>query len=255
MITSARHRVSRLTLCLLLAGSPVLSFAAPLKSGEQVYQQICSACHGQGLVNAPQLGDRAAWAPLIAEGQAVVTAHGWVGVREMPPRGGAPKLKLEEFGRAVAHMARAAGADWQDPDRSPALIAAIRTEEKARREELRPKIQVAADQGRPGAVVYAEICQHCHKDGVASAPRKGDRKAWQPLISEGQAILTAHAWVGVRAMPPRGGHPDLSLEEFSRGVVEMANASGGKWQDPSGNSKLMDQIRVEIVKRERKLAQ
>jgi cytochrome c5 len=246
-------QISNISLSVLLAGLSIPSIAAPLQSGEQVYKQVCSSCHGPGPVDAPKLGDKAAWTPLIEEGQAVVTAHGWVGVREMPPKGGAPKLKLEEFGRAVAYMARAAGGDWQNPERSAKLMAAIRAEEKLRREELLAKMQTALDQGRSGAAVYAEICQHCHNDGVAGAPRKGNRKDWRPLIKEGQAILTAHAWVGVRAMPPRGGHPDLSLEEFSRAVVEMANASGGKWQDPS-NNKLLDDIRSEIIKRERSLA-
>ncbi len=249
-----KRLLPELTSCLLLIGlaSPVV--AAPQKSGEQVFKEVCSSCHEPGPVEAPKLGDKAAWAPLIAEGQAVVTAHGWVGVREMPPKGGAPTLKLEEFGRAVAYMGRAAGSDWQDPERSAALMAAIRAEEKTRREEMRSKMQVAADQGRSGAVVYTEICQHCHENGVAGAPRRGDRKSWRPLIKEGQSILTAHAWVGVRAMPPRGGHPDLSLEEFARAVADMSSAAGSQWKDPSNNPKLMAEIRSEISKRERSLA-
>lgn len=253
MTASAKRHILHLGIAIVFAGLAAQAIGAPLQSGEQVFQRVCSSCHEAGPVDAPKLGDQVAWAPLLAEGQAVVTAHGWVGVREMPPKGGAPKLKLEEFGRAVAFMGRAAGGDWQDPDRSKQLMGAIRAEEKSRREELRSQMQLATDQGRSGAVVYAEICQHCHKDGIAGAPRKGDGKAWRPLIKEGQAILTAHAWVGVRAMPPRGGHPDLSLEEFSRAVVEMANASGGNWQDPS-SGKLMAEIRKEIAKRERSLA-
>jgi hypothetical protein len=34
----------------------------------------------------------------------------------MPPKGGDPNLGLEDFAKAVAYMARAAGADWKDPD-------------------------------------------------------------------------------------------------------------------------------------------
>ena len=245
---------ARLGFFVVLLGLSMSVSAAPLKSGEAVYQKVCRACHGAGPVDAPKLGDKAAWAPLLAEGQAVVTAHGWVGVREMPPKGGAPKLKLEEFGRAVAYMGRAAGGEWQDPDKSPDLMAAIRAEEKSRREEMRAKMQAVADQGRSGAEVYREVCRHCHEDGVAGAPKKGDRKAWGALVREGQAVLTAHAWVGIRAMPPRGGHPDLSLEEFSRAVADMASASGGDWQDPSRNAALMAQIRKEVGKRESRQA-
>lgn len=93
-----------------------LAPAAKGRSGEQVYQQVCMSCHATKVENAPQFGDRAAWKPLIEEGQDVLTAHAWVGVRGMPPRGGSPDLRLDEFARATAYMARAAGADWADPD-------------------------------------------------------------------------------------------------------------------------------------------
>jgi cytochrome c5 len=111
--------------------------AQTLKPGEQVYQETCSVCHAQGVANAPRFGDRKAWAPLIAEGQHVLTAHAWVGVRAMPAKGGREDLKLEEFARAAAYMARAAGGDWKDPDAK--MLARIRSEEKKRRESLEHK--------------------------------------------------------------------------------------------------------------------
>src|SRR5271157_398458 len=37
-------------------------------SGEQVYQTVCKTCHEAGLVGAPKVGDRAAWAPRIKKG-------------------------------------------------------------------------------------------------------------------------------------------------------------------------------------------
>lgn len=106
------------------------SLPAAAQIGEQVYQRVCAACHGTKFDKAPQLGDREAWAPLIKEGQAVLTAHAWVGVRNMPPRGGDPNLSLEDFSRAVAHMARQAGGKWKDPN--DAMLAKIREEEQKR---------------------------------------------------------------------------------------------------------------------------
>jgi cytochrome c5 len=103
-------------------------------SGEEVYREVCTACHSTKFDKAPQLGDRKAWAPLLKEGQHIVTAHGWVGVRNMPPRGGDNDLELEEFARAVTYMARQAGGGWRDPD--DAMLAKIRAEEKKRRAEL-----------------------------------------------------------------------------------------------------------------------
>ena len=121
----------------LVAG--VLSSGAPAepKSGEQVYKEVCFACHGTKVEKAPQLGDRKVWAPLIKEGQHILTAHAWVGVRNMPPRGGKPDLELEAFARAVAYMAREAGGSWQDPD--AAMLAKIRAEEKKRLAQIKAK--------------------------------------------------------------------------------------------------------------------
>jgi cytochrome c5 len=99
------------------------------KSGEQVYKTVCFACHETGVAHAPKLGDRAAWAPLIEEGQHVLTAHAWVGVRAMPARGGSAELSLADFARAVAYMARASGANWKDPD-SKILLDIVREADK-----------------------------------------------------------------------------------------------------------------------------
>jgi len=106
-----------------------------VKSGEQVYQEVCVACHGAGVANAPKAGEPGGWDALLKEGQAAVTAHGWVGVRGMPAKGGRADLSLEEFARATAWMARSAGGDWQDPD--AAMLDAIREEEKKRIEQLK----------------------------------------------------------------------------------------------------------------------
>jgi cytochrome c5 len=103
-----------------------------------------------------------------------------------------------------------------------------------------------------GSQVYQATCAACHTAGVAGAPKLGDRKAWAPLIEEGQAILTAHGYVGVRGMPARGGKPDLSIEDFAAAVVHLVNASGGRWGQP--DAKGFAAIRAEIVQREKELA-
>lgn len=106
------------------------SVPAALRTGEQVYQTVCMSCHATGQDKAPILGDRKAWAPLIREGQHELTGHAWVGIRKMPPRGGASDLSLEEFASAVAYMARAAGGTWTDPD--AAMLERIRKVEAKR---------------------------------------------------------------------------------------------------------------------------
>jgi cytochrome c5 len=61
-------------------------------TGEGLFQQTCSACHGPGIAGAPKAGDKAAWGPRIAKGKDVLYQHalqgftGTAGV--MPPKGG-----------------------------------------------------------------------------------------------------------------------------------------------------------------------
>lgn len=127
----ARLRSSASRLALAAALVPPAVFAADTAaSGEQVYKQVCMACHTAGVANAPKLGDRTAWTPLIKEGQEVLTAHAWVGVRAMPAKGGRADLPLDAFARATAYMARAAGGNWKDPD--AAMLGRIRAEEVKR---------------------------------------------------------------------------------------------------------------------------
>src|SRR4051812_29502200 len=74
---------------------------------------------------------------------------------------------------------------------------------------------------RSGEAIYKETCAACHETGAAKSPRLGDKKAWAPLLREGQVTLTVDGWLGERAMPPKGGNNNLTLEEFARGVVYM----------------------------------
>jgi cytochrome c5 len=111
----------------VLGGNPAMAQPA-LATGDEVYKAVCAECHAAGKDKAPKFGDRKDWASRIREGQATLTAEGWVGVRAMPPRGGRADLELEPFARAVAHMARAAGATWRDPDAG--MLERIRAAEK-----------------------------------------------------------------------------------------------------------------------------
>lgn len=99
---------------------------------------------------------------------------------------------------------------------------------------------------------YKQVCMSCHSSGVAGAPKVGDKPKWAPLIKEGQTILTAHGYVGVRGMPAKGGKPDLSVENFASALVYMVNQSGGAWKDP--DEKMLKAIDAEIEARKKQLA-
>jgi cytochrome c5 len=99
-----------------------------------------------------------------------------------------------------------------------------------------------------GVKTYQQVCMACHASGVANAPKTGDKARWAPLIAEGQVIITAHGYVGVRAMPAKGGKPDLSVEDFSEAINHIVNQSGGNWK--KADKATLDAIKKEIVARE-----
>lgn len=88
-----------------------LASAAPSdgpKSGEQIVQTVCGACHTAGLLNSPKTGDKAAWAPRIAQGMEMLYKSSINGKNLMPARGGNPALSDDEMKAAVDYLVKQA---------------------------------------------------------------------------------------------------------------------------------------------------
>lgn len=85
------------------------------KTGEQVYQAACIACHGSGAAGAPKTGDSAAWAPRLGAGLDGLTKSAVAGKGAMPPRGGNPDISDLELARAIVFMANQSGAKFKEP--------------------------------------------------------------------------------------------------------------------------------------------
>lgn len=85
------------------------------KSGEEVVGAVCGACHTAGALGSPKIGDKAAWAPRIAQGYETLIKHAIEGIRSMPARGGNPALTDGEIANAIAHMANQSGAKFTPP--------------------------------------------------------------------------------------------------------------------------------------------
>jgi cytochrome c5 len=83
-----------------------------------------------------------------------------------------------------------------------------------------------------GDAVYTTVCAACHGSGAAGSPKLADAGAWGPRIAQGYPTLLQHAVEGIRAMPAKGGNPDLDEVEVARAVVYMANQSGAKFKEP-----------------------
>jgi len=82
--------------------------AAAPSPGEKVYQGTCVMCHGSPAVGAPVIGNKADWAPRIAQGKDVLYAHalqGFTGEKgAMPAHGGNPSLSDDQVKSAVDYM-------------------------------------------------------------------------------------------------------------------------------------------------------
>jgi len=95
----------------------------------------------------------------------------------------------------------------------------------------------APRQLKAGKDVYGAVCATCHGGGIAGAPKFGDAGAWAPRIAQGANTLYDHAIKGYQGkagvMPAKGGNTDLDDVEVQRAVVYMANAAGGKLEEPA----------------------
>jgi len=95
--------------------------SASLKTGEQVFQAQCSACHATGAAGAPKFGDAAAWGPRIKSGVEALLNSALKGKGAMGPQGGGDFSDFEVH-RAVVYMANAGGAKFDEP-KAPAPAA------------------------------------------------------------------------------------------------------------------------------------
>lgn len=77
-------------------------------AGKATYDKVCSVCHAAGVAGAPKFGDKAAWAPRIAQGKDTLHASALHGKGAMPAKGGNAALPDADVMAAVDYMASAA---------------------------------------------------------------------------------------------------------------------------------------------------
>lgn len=99
------------------------SNVAALKTGEQVYQAVCTACHQAGAAGAPKLGDAAAWAPRLKTGYDALLNSALKGKGAMGAQGGGDYTDFE-IARAVVYMANQGGAKFAEPAAPAPAVAA-----------------------------------------------------------------------------------------------------------------------------------
>jgi cytochrome c5 len=74
------------------------------RSGENVYNTACTACHSSGAGGAPIVGDAAAWVDRIAQGNDTLYTHAIKGINGMPAMGLCMDCSEEEIKVAVDYM-------------------------------------------------------------------------------------------------------------------------------------------------------
>jgi Cytochrome c5 len=86
------------------AAAPAQAASSGPRSGSDVYNSACTACHATGVAGAPVLGNADQWAPRIEQGMETLINHAINGFNAMPPKGACASCSDEEIVAAVEHM-------------------------------------------------------------------------------------------------------------------------------------------------------
>jgi cytochrome c5 len=202
------------------------------RSGESIVKATCANCHQAGVANAPKIGDASSWAPHLKEGLKGMLANAIKGKGAMPPRGGDASLTDEELARAIVFMANQSGGKLKEPA-APKQAAKPAAPKQQAQAPAPPKEEAKAPaaQAKPaaaaadGKAVYDKVCFACHAQGLAGAPKPGDKAAWAPRIKQGTPTLVESVIKGKGAMPPKAGSPALTDAEIRAGVDFMVSQS------------------------------
>ena len=192
------------------------------RSGKQIYDSTCVACHGAGVAGAPKFGEKAAWAPRAAQGIQVLLDHATQGFKAMPPKGTCADCSPAELEGAIRYMLEnsgvtlaggASGGSAPAPAQAPAASA--------------PASSGGGAMGDPahGEKIVQSSCFACHGTGAAGAPKIGDKAAWAPRIAQGMDTLLEHATQGFRAMPPKGTCMSCSAQDLRDAITYMVQKS------------------------------
>jgi cytochrome c5 len=97
----------RLTFTLAVLAATTLPAGAEPRSGAQLYQDHCAACHypSNVMVSSPKAGSTRDWAPRLEKGLPALTQSAIQGVEAMPPKGNCEDCTSSEIEAAIRFMA------------------------------------------------------------------------------------------------------------------------------------------------------
>ncbi|MEZ5535494.1 MAG: c-type cytochrome [Thiolinea sp.] len=238
---------------------------APARSGEEVYQAACMACHAAGVLEAPKL-EPGAWDGRVEKGMDGLLHSAINGLNAMPARGGNPAVTDEELSNAISYMLSTAGYQLAAGDSAPAQQAApadsgsteatetaqaeaaavtqtamtggeapakpaapeppAAPQPPASQQAMQSDSQKYIKEGGLGKQVYQNVCFTCHDVGIAQAPVIGDTAAWQQRATAGIDALYNSSLNGKGVMPAKGGNASLSKEQVMAAVDYILETAG-----------------------------
>ncbi len=98
-----------------VAAEPVVLAVADLDmvKGEQVYGQVCLACHQTGAAGAPMLTAKADWEKRLGQGFGTLVSHAVKGYNAMPAKGGNAALSDADINHSIAYMLKEIGLSYE----------------------------------------------------------------------------------------------------------------------------------------------
>jgi len=108
---------------------------------------------------------------------------------------------------------------------------------------------------KPAKELYQAVCMACHANGVAGAPKPGNKSAWEPRFANGFDSLLSSVKNGKGAMPAKGGsaYSDAELTKIieymliESDLMEAKSATPATQKEPTTEVTPKAEVAVEAT--------
>ena len=176
-----------------------------LKVGEELYGQLCFACHNEGVDGAPRLGVKADWQTRLPMGIDTLYKAVIEGPNHMYSKGNSPLESEGQIKSMIAFMMNSV----TDEQTQKIIDTATPTEKERHLWLLR------------GYKLYDDICFGCHNTGAMNAPRLGVPEDWSGRATNDLDALTKSVVNGKGHMYARSGTANYSEADFKSMIGYM----------------------------------
>lgn len=242
-------------------GEVVAAAGSAARSGEELVNGACAACHLAGVAGAPALDDEQAWADRRETGLDALVASVIIGKGAMPAMGGSD-YSDDEIRSAVQHMAGfevdAASSAEPSEDTDPAADAASDdsaavAEESAEQiaqasdDDQTAEVAQVADEAQPNSAAESDAATMTEEtaEGVSSAALVVGQEP-EGLTDNIRAAVDgvcAGCHLGGVAGAPKHGDTDAWQERADKGLATLTSSviNGLNVMPPRGGSTLSDE--------------